>query len=89
MAYSAEVVFVETPVFTRRVQEYLDDEAYGHLQAFLAEHPDTGKIIRQLGRHPKGAVAWERPRKARRIAGNLLLVDGKRSHLDVDDLSEE
>jgi mRNA-degrading endonuclease RelE of RelBE toxin-antitoxin system len=43
------VVFIETPVFTRRVQEFLHDDEYGKLQAFLSEHPEAGKIIRHSG----------------------------------------
>jgi mRNA-degrading endonuclease RelE of RelBE toxin-antitoxin system len=43
------VVFVETAIFTRRVQEHLSDDAYADLQLFLAEHPDAGKIIKQSG----------------------------------------
>ena len=46
MAYLAEVVFVETPIFTRRVQEYMDDEEYAEMQAFLSHHPDAGNVIR-------------------------------------------
>jgi hypothetical protein len=46
MAYLAEVVFVETPIFTRRVQEYMDDEEYAEMQAFLSHRPDAGNVIR-------------------------------------------
>jgi len=49
MAYSVPVVFVETPVFTRRVQEHLSDDEYSLLQSFLAERPDAGKIIKHSG----------------------------------------
>jgi|SRR5437899_12445082 len=49
MAYSAMVVFVETPVFTRRVQEHLGDDEYAALQSFLAKRPDAGKIIKHSG----------------------------------------
>src|SRR6266581_9026755 len=49
MAYSAAVVFVETPVFTRRVQEHLGDDEYAALQLFLVERPDAGKIIKHSG----------------------------------------
>ena len=49
MAYSVPVVFVETPVFTRRVQEHLSDDDYAVLQSFLAERPDAGKIIKHSG----------------------------------------
>jgi mRNA-degrading endonuclease RelE of RelBE toxin-antitoxin system len=49
MAYSHAVVFVETPVFTRRIGNYLDDDKYRRLQSFLAEHPDAGKITQGSG----------------------------------------
>jgi mRNA-degrading endonuclease RelE of RelBE toxin-antitoxin system len=49
LAYSALVVFVETPVFTRRVQECLDDEEYARLEGYLVERPDSGKIIKGSG----------------------------------------
>jgi len=45
MAYSEAVVFVETPIFTRRIGACMDDDEYGRLQSFLADHPQTGKII--------------------------------------------
>lgn len=43
------MIFVETPIFTRRVQEHLSDDSYADLQLFLAERPDAGKIIKQSG----------------------------------------
>lgn len=49
MAYSGLVVFIETAVFTRRVQEHLNDDEYADLQSFLAERPDAGKIIKHSG----------------------------------------
>jgi len=49
MAYHAAVVFVETPIFTRRVQEYMDDEESGEMQAFLTLRPDAGNVIKGSG----------------------------------------
>lgn len=49
MTYSGVVVFIETPIFTRRIATCMDDEEYSRLQSFLAEHPDSGKIIRDSG----------------------------------------
>ena len=49
MAYLVAVVFVETPIFTRRVQEYMDDEEYAAMQAFLSQRPDAGNVIRGTG----------------------------------------
>ena len=39
------VVFVETPIFTKRVLQLMDDERYSALQTYLAKHPDGGKVI--------------------------------------------
>jgi mRNA-degrading endonuclease RelE of RelBE toxin-antitoxin system len=49
LAYLATVVFVETPVFNRRVQEYMDDDDYAEMQAFLVHRPDAGSIIKGFG----------------------------------------
>ena len=43
------VVFVETPVFTRRIQQYMDDAEYAEMQAFLSDNPDAGNVIRGTG----------------------------------------
>ncbi|MGC3956977.1 MAG: type II toxin-antitoxin system RelE/ParE family toxin [Verrucomicrobiota bacterium] len=43
------MVFIETPTFTRRVQEYMGDEEYAEMQAFLSHRPDAGSIIRGTG----------------------------------------
>jgi hypothetical protein len=43
------VIFVETPIFTRRVQQFMDDEEYGEMQAFLTLRPDAGNVIKGTG----------------------------------------
>ncbi len=43
------MVFVETAIFTRRVQEYMDDAEYAELQAFLSQRPEAGNVIRGSG----------------------------------------
>jgi len=40
---------VETPVFNRRVLQYMDDEEYGQMQAFLTLHPEAGKVMKGAG----------------------------------------
>lgn len=70
MAYSASVVFVETPVFTRRVQEFLDDDEYAELQTFLNEHPDAGKLIKGSGGIRK--LRW--PGSGRGKRGGLRVI---------------
>jgi mRNA-degrading endonuclease RelE of RelBE toxin-antitoxin system len=39
------VIFVETPTFTKRVLDLLDDDEYRELQSHLAQHPGVGKRI--------------------------------------------
>ncbi|MHB8845555.1 MAG: type II toxin-antitoxin system RelE/ParE family toxin [Nitrospirota bacterium] len=39
------MVIIETPIFTRRVQDILSDDEYRLLQAQLVQRPDAGKII--------------------------------------------
>lgn len=41
--------FVETPLFTRLVTEYLSDEEYGKLRATLSDNPEAGAVISGSG----------------------------------------
>jgi hypothetical protein len=43
------MVFIETTLFTRLVDDYLTDDAYRQLQDFLLDKPDAGKIISGTG----------------------------------------
>jgi len=53
--------FIETRLFTRLVQEYLDDDEYRELQRFLMGNPETGNVIPGSGgagvRRDEGSVA--------------------------------
>jgi len=48
-AYSASMVFVGSSLFTQLLSGYLEDDSYQELQAFLADRPDAGAIIRGAG----------------------------------------
>jgi hypothetical protein len=37
--------FIETPIFTREVEKFLNDEEYRSLQLALVFRPDQGKLI--------------------------------------------
>ncbi len=41
MAYNYNMIFVETSLFTRRIVQVMDDDAYGELQGYLTEHPEN------------------------------------------------
>jgi hypothetical protein len=43
------MVIIETPIFTRRIQELISDEEYRLLQTHLVNRPDVGKVISESG----------------------------------------
>ena len=43
------MVFVETPIFTRQVQDLLSEDQYRDLQDELRKHPDAGPKIKGSG----------------------------------------
>ena len=51
------MIFIETPVFTRRLRELLDDDTYAAFQADLMKHPDAGDLIEGTGGIRKVRVA--------------------------------
>jgi len=64
------VVFVETPTFTKRVLELMDDERYAALQVFLAKRPAAGDVIRGSGGIRK--VRWSGSGRGKR--GGLRVI---------------
>lgn len=52
------VTFVESPLFTKQVHDYLQDDEYRVFQAFLAANPDAGDVVRGSGGVRK--VRWSR-----------------------------
>ena len=49
MAYNTHMIFIETPIFTKRIQKAMDDDAYAALQQELVKHPDAGDVIQGSG----------------------------------------
>lgn len=43
------MLFTETTIFTKRVRELLDDEAYRMLQVRLMMCPDAGELVEETG----------------------------------------
>ena len=58
------MVIIETPVFTRQVQDLLEDDDYRLLQVALINRPDLGAVIRGSGGLRK--VRWNLPGKGKR-----------------------
>jgi hypothetical protein len=65
--------FVETPIFTKIITRFLDDDEYRSLQIALMLRPEQGPLIRGAGGLRKGAVGKGGFREARGPAGHLLL----------------
>ena len=44
-----KLVFLETPLFTRLLGDYLTDESYRELQRALMENPEMGDLMPSTG----------------------------------------
>jgi len=49
MAYSKDMIFIETPTFTRLIETLLNDDEYLKLQEELVKRPDAGDLIKDGG----------------------------------------
>ena len=56
--------FIETKLFTKFVQEYLDDEEYAALQYVLMENPEAGPVVAGSGGVRK--LRWGAPGRGKR-----------------------
>ncbi len=61
---------IETPIFTRQVDDQLSDEEFRLLQLHLMEHPDAGAIIPASGGLRK--VRWRLPGRGRRGGARVI-----------------
>jgi mRNA-degrading endonuclease RelE of RelBE toxin-antitoxin system len=64
------VVFIETPTFTKRLVQLMDDDRYTALQAYLAKRPDAGDLVRGAGGIRK--VRWAGSGRGKR--GGLRVI---------------
>lgn len=71
------LTFIEAPLFTRRVREYLDDTDYAALQWALALHPEAGDVIPSSGGVRK--LRWQGSGRGKR--GGLGVVYYWRNHV--------
>ena len=58
------MIFIETVLFTKYIQQYFDDEVYHRFQNFLMENPDVGDVIKGTGGLRK--VRWRAKEKGKR-----------------------
>lgn len=64
--------FIEASFFTQAVADYLDDEEYRRLQAFLVENPAAGALMPETGGFRK--VRWRDPRRGKGKRGGLRVI---------------
>ena len=64
--------FYETPFFTRRITELLDDETYRQLQNELQDNPAKGEVIQGCGGIRK--VRLEAPKRRKGKRGGLRAI---------------
>jgi mRNA-degrading endonuclease RelE of RelBE toxin-antitoxin system len=93
------MLIVETPVFTKRVQETLTDDEYRELQHFIAAHPEAGSVIpgsrglrklrwRMSGKGKRGGTRviyfWIKPKRT--ILMLFVFKKNERTDLNKDQL---
>lgn len=64
--------FVEAPVFTKLLHEYLTDDEYRALQLFLAETPEAGALVPGTGGFRK--VRWADSIRSKGKRGGLRII---------------
>ena len=70
------MIFVESPVFTRQVNELLSDEEYAELQQFLATQPDAGDVVQGTGGLRK--MRWALGGKGKRSGVRIIYFHASR-----------
>jgi mRNA-degrading endonuclease RelE of RelBE toxin-antitoxin system len=72
------MVFIETPIFTKRLRELIYDDDYRKLQLALVLRPEVGKVIPESGGLRK--LRWNILGSGKR-GGLRLIYSGKRGGL--------
>ncbi len=66
------LVFFETPLFTRLLQNYLDDTEYRTLQKALLQNPKQGNVMPGTGGFRK--MRWEDKRRGKGKRGGIRII---------------
>jgi len=70
------VTFVESPLFTKQVHDYLTDTEYGVFQEYLATNPDLDDVVRGSGGVRK--IRWSRRVPVRAAVSGFSILPGQR-----------
>ncbi|MCU9947014.1 type II toxin-antitoxin system RelE/ParE family toxin [Pseudomonas sp. PDM13] len=82
------MIFIETPLFTRRLRELLDDDSYAAFQRLLAQRPEMGDVIGGTGGIRKVRVAsggHGKRSSASQIALLLIYPKNEKDDLTADE----
>lgn len=71
------MLFIETSLFTRKIQEQLPDDAYSLLQLLLLDRPDAGPVIPGSGGLRK--VRWALQGRGKRGGVRVIYYWAKKS----------
>ena len=66
------LVFLETPLFSRLLGSYLSDESYRELQLALMENPELGDVMPGTGGFRK--ARWNDARRGKGKRGGLRII---------------
>ena len=67
-----EFEFIEVDIFTKRIQEILDEEEYSELQAALIRKPDAGALI--PGGKGLRKLRWSAPAAGKGKRGGIRVI---------------
>ena len=70
LAYNANMIFIETSIFTKEIQKLLPDDEYRKLQQDLLLRPTAGNLIKGSGGLRK--IRWKAPGGGKR--GGLRII---------------
>ena len=71
-AYDRVVEFIEAPLFTQRLHEFLTDDEYRGLQERLAREPEAGDVMPGTGGFRK--LRWADARRGKGKRGGLRVI---------------
>ena len=67
-----DLVFLETPLFTRLLGDYLSDKSYRELEQALMENPELGDVMPGTGGFRK--ARWNDARRGKGKRGGLRII---------------
>ena len=67
-----DLIFFETPLFTRLLHDYMGDQSYRELQLALLKNPESGDVIPGTGGFRK--LRWLNPVRGKGKRGGLRII---------------